>query len=98
MAEDGTLGVPCCWGDWTDGAPPLPSGLAGTARPDAAAAVASLDLAEGDLLVRRLLGGSDPSPAFRKNIFMLQSFKFHVNLPLALVNSMVLTVTVVGMN
>ena len=62
MAEEGTLGVPCCWGDWTGGAPLLPTGLAGPARPDAAAA-ASLDLAEGDLFVRRLLGGSDPSPA-----------------------------------
>ena len=69
VAEDGTLGVPCCWGDCAGAAPPLPSGLAGTARPDAAAAVASLDLAEGDLLVRRLLGGSDPSPAaFRRNV------------------------------
>ena len=69
VAEDGTLGVPCCWGDCAGAAPPLPSGLAGTARPDAAAAVASLDLAEGDLFVRRLLGGSDPSPAaFRRKI------------------------------
>ena len=61
VAEDGPLRLPCCWGDWAGGAPLLPSGLAGPARPDAAAA--SLDLAEGDLFVRRLLGGSDPSPA-----------------------------------
>ena len=68
MAEDGTLGVPCCWGDWAGGAPLLPSGLAGPTRPDAAAA-ASLDLAEGDLFVLRLLGGSDPSPVACKRQF-----------------------------
>ena len=50
MAEEGALGMP--WGDM-DEAPP--AGLAGP-RP------ANLDLAEGDLFVLRLLGGSDPSP------------------------------------
>ena len=50
VAEEGALGMP--WGDM-DEAPP--AGLAGP-RP------ANLDLAEGDLFVLRLLGGSDPSP------------------------------------